>query len=49
MEEERLRKMLASMSGMNNTLPPGLSGSYGGGGFTSLRGGTGPTQIPTGG
>ena len=31
-----------------STLTPGLSGSVGGGGFTSLRGGTGPTQIPIG-
>jgi len=31
-----------------STLTPGLSGSVGGGGFTSLRSGTGPTQIPLG-
>jgi len=53
MDEERLRKLLMDArgggAGMGNTLSPGLYGSAGGGGFTSVRGGTGPTQIPTGG
>ena len=49
MEEERLRKMLADAgSGTGNTLPPGLFSNpvaSGGGGFTSVRGGTGPTGM----
>ena len=48
LEEERLRKLLATAGGGANTLPPGLFGNpvaSGGGGFTSVRGGTGPTGM----
>lgn len=54
LEEERLKQMLAMArgGGMAGTLPPGLFSNpiaSGGGGFSSVRGGRGPTQIPTGG
>ena len=53
LEEERLKQMLAMArgGGMAGTLPPGLFSNpiaSGGGGFSSVRGGTLPTQIPTG-
>lgn len=53
LEEERLKQMLAMArgGGMAGTLPPGLFSNpiaSGGGGFSSVRGGTGPTTIPTG-
>jgi len=52
LEEERLKQMLAMArgGGMAGTLPPGLFSNpiaSGGGGFSSVRGGTGPTTIPT--
>ena len=43
LEEERLKRLFAGAGG--STLTPGLAGSVGGGGFTSLRGGTGPTGM----
>ena len=53
LEEEKLKRMLAMAGGgMASTLPPGLFSNpiaSGGGGFSSVRGGTGPTTIPTGG
>ena len=45
LEEEKLKQMLAMARGGGSTLTPGLAGSVGGGGFTSLRGGTGPTGM----
>jgi len=53
LEEEKLKQMLAMArgGGMAGTLPPGLFSNpiaSGGGGFSSVRGGTGPTTIPTG-
>ena len=53
LEEERLKQMLAMArgGGMAGTLPPGLFSNpiaSGGGGFSSVRGGNGPTTIPTG-
>ena len=53
LEEERRKQMLAMARGrgMAGTLPPGLFSNpiaSGGGGFSSVRGGNGPTTIPTG-
>ena len=53
LEDERLRQLLATVrgGGMAGTLPPGLFSNpiaSGGGGFSSVRGGNGPTTIPTG-
>ena len=45
LEEEKLKQMLAMARGGGSTLTPGLASSVGGGGFTSLRGGTGPTGM----
>ncbi len=49
-EEERIRKLLLAAQG-GSTLTPGMYSNpvaAGGGGFNSLRGGTGSTQIPPG-
>ena len=51
LERERLKQLLMASrggSGMAGTLPPGLFSNpvaSGGGGFTSVRGGTGPTGM----
>ena len=50
-EEERIAKLLLAAQGGGNTLTPGMYSNpvaAGGGGFNSMRGGTGPTQIPPG-